>query len=61
METAQSEMAQKRKRLNQKPTSLFSQEELQRQQEMLFEQVRSSIERKEKKEHRIERVFALGS
>lgn len=39
METAQEEMAQKRKRLHQKPNSMYSQEELQRQQEILFEQV----------------------
>lgn len=39
METAQEEMAQKRKRLHRKPTSMFTQEELRRQQELLFEQV----------------------
>lgn len=33
-------MAQKRKKLHGKPTSIYSQEELRRQQELLFEQVR---------------------
>ncbi len=39
METAQEEMAQKRKKLHGKPTSIYTQEELRRQQELLFEQV----------------------
>jgi hypothetical protein len=39
METAQEEMAQKRKKLHGKPASIYSQEELRRQQELLFEQV----------------------
>ena len=41
METAQEEMAQKRKKLHRKPTSIYTQEELRRQQEILFEQVRT--------------------
>lgn len=40
METAQEEIAQKRKKLHGKPTSIYTQEELRRQQELLFEQVR---------------------
>ncbi len=43
METAQEEIAQKRKKLQGKPTSIYSQEELRRQQELLFEQVRISF------------------
>lgn len=43
METAQEEMAQKRKKLHGKSTSIYSQEELRRQQELLFEQVNSLI------------------
>ncbi len=39
METAQQEIAQKRKKLHGKPTSIYTQEELRRQQELLFEQV----------------------
>jgi len=39
METAQEEMAQKRKKLHGKPASIYTQEELRRQQEILFEQV----------------------
>ena len=39
METAQKEMAQKRRKLHGKLTSIYSQEELRRQQEILFEQV----------------------
>jgi hypothetical protein len=39
METAQEEMAQKRKRLHGKPPSIYTQEELRKQQEILFEQV----------------------
>lgn len=43
MESAQEEMAQKRKKLHGKPTSIYSQEELRRQQELLFEQVESFV------------------
>lgn len=43
MESAQEEMAQKRKKLHGKPTSIYSQEELRRQQELLFEQVNSFL------------------
>ncbi len=43
METAQEEMAQKRKKLHGKPTSIYTQEELRRQQEILFEQVKDSF------------------
>ena len=43
METAQEEMAQKRKKLHRKPTSIYSQEELRRQQEILFEQVSETM------------------
>ncbi|CAF0820891.1 unnamed protein product [Didymodactylos carnosus] len=40
METAQEELAQKRKKLSSKPSSNFSEEELRQQQEALFEQAR---------------------
>jgi hypothetical protein len=43
METAQEEMAQKRKKLHGKPTSIYTQEELRRQQELLFEQVETLL------------------
>ncbi len=43
IETAQEEMAQKRKKLHGKPASIYTQEELRRQQEILFEQVKNSI------------------
>ncbi len=43
METAQEEMAQKRKKLHGKPASIYTQEELRRQQEILFEQVKDFI------------------
>ncbi|UJR34932.1 hypothetical protein I4U23_027708 [Adineta vaga] len=47
METAQEEMAQKRKKLHGKPTSIYSQEELRRQQELLFEQAREELQQLE--------------
>jgi hypothetical protein len=43
METAQEEMAQKRKKLHGKPASIYTQEELRRQQELLFEQVKDFL------------------
>ncbi len=43
METAQEEMAQKRKKLHGKPASIYTQEELRRQQELLFEQVENFL------------------
>ncbi|CAF5045869.1 unnamed protein product, partial [Rotaria sp. Silwood1] len=47
METAQEEMAQKRKKLHGKPTSIYTQEELRRQQEILFEQAREELQQLE--------------
>ncbi len=39
METAQEEMAQKRRKLHGKSTSIYTDEELRQQQELLFQQV----------------------
>ncbi len=39
METAQEEMAQKRRKLHGRSTSIYTDEELRQQQELLFQQV----------------------